>query len=223
MTAVQSTPYPVLRFVSNEVKCLRIRKHVRDVMSEAAALLRAARESSRLSQADLVRRSGIDKSTVSLIESGRRSPSVDKLDRLLRATDRRIGLYPTTRAGAVEAGAAIRSFVADGDEHGAFRVFLRYSDNLAATDGVDRVMLAAVEPEPTGSPIWDAALAAVSRHWLRHDRLPEPRWLEGRGRVLETPAALILDRWSSERAIRNVPAAFRAHGILVDESTLQSA
>lgn len=192
-------------------------------MSDAATLLRAARGSSRLSQAEVVRRSGIDKSTVSLIESGRRSPSVEKLDQLLRATDRRIGIYPTTRAGAVEAGAAIRQFVTDRDDEGALRVFLRYSDNLAATDGVDRVMLAAVEPELTGSPTWDAALAAVTHYWLQQARLPEPAWLDENRRVLAEPVPLVVDRWTTPRAISNVPTEFREHGILVDESTLQSA
>ena len=192
-------------------------------MTQASTLLRAARASSGLSQAELVRRSGIDKSTVSLIESGQRNPSVDKLDHLLRSTGRRVGIYPTPRSGSAEAGDIIREWVTDGDEEGALRAFLRYSDNLAATTGVDRVVLTAVEPPPTGSAIWDAALAAVTEYWLERERLPKPTWVDGASRTLAEAKPLILNRWTSARAIRNVPGAFRKHRILVDESTLQSA
>ena len=192
-------------------------------MTRAGTLLRLARTSAGLTQADLVRRSGIDKSTLSLIESGRRNPSVEKLDHLLRATGRRVGIYPTSRSGAAEAGDIIGEWVADGDEEAAFRAFLRYSDNLAATEGVDRVVLAAAEPPPTGSARWDAALAAVTEYWLDLDRLPKPAWVDGASRTLQEATPLIINRWTSARSIRNIPDAFRRHRILVDESTLQSA
>jgi transcriptional regulator with XRE-family HTH domain len=192
-------------------------------MSAAATLLRAARRSARLSQAELVRRSGIDKSTVSLIESGLRSPSVEKLDQLLRATGRRVGIYPTSRSGSIEAGDAIADWIAEGDGEAALRVLLRYSDNLAATDGVERVVLAAAEPPPTGSPVWDAALAAVTEYWLDREELPRPAWIDDPARTLPDEMPLAVNRWTSLRAIRNVPDAFRRHRILVDESTLQSA
>lgn len=192
-------------------------------MTQASTLLRAARASSGLSQAELVRRSGIDKSTVSLIESGQRNPSVDKLDHLLRSAGRRVGIYPTSRSGSAEAGDVIREWVADDDDEGAFRAFLRYSDNLAATNGVDRVVLTAVEPPPTGSAIWDTALAAVTEYWLEKERLPKPTWVHAASRTLAEATPLILNRWTSVRAIRNIPPAFVKHGLLVDDSTLQSA
>ncbi len=192
-------------------------------MAPAAALLRAARKTARLSQAELVRRSGIDKSTVSLIEAGLRNPSIEKLDHLLRATGRRVGVYPTSRSGSIEAGDAIADWLADGDLEAALRSFLRYSDNLAATEGVDRVVLAAAEPPPTGSAVWDAALAAVTEYWLDRDALPRPAWVDDPARTLPEETPLAVNRWTSTRAIRDVPPAFRRRRILVDESTLQSA
>jgi transcriptional regulator with XRE-family HTH domain len=169
-----------------------------------------------------VRRSCVDKSTVSLIESGQRNPSVEKLDHLLRSTGRRIGIYPTSRSGSLEAGDVIGQWVAVGDQEAALRAFLRYSDNLAATTGVDRVVLAATEPPPTGSALWDAALAAVTEYWLEREQLPEPAWIDEESRTLPEATPLILNRWTSARAIRNVPQPFRRHRILIDESTLQS-
>lgn len=192
-------------------------------MSQASTLLRVARTSAGLSQADLVRRSGVDKSTVSLIESGQRNPSVDKLDHLLRSTGRRVGIFPTSRSGSAEAGDIIRQWVDVGDEEAALRAFLRYSDNLAATQGVERVVLAAVQPPLTRSAVWDAALAAVTEYWLDQEKLPKPTWVDDPARTLQDQTPLIVNRWTSARAIRNVPDAFRRHRILVDESTLQSA
>ncbi|WP_248305437.1 helix-turn-helix transcriptional regulator [Agromyces sp. H66] len=192
-------------------------------MTRAGTLLRAARASSGLTQAEVVRRSGVDKSTVSLIESGRRNPSLEKVDHLLRSTGRRVGIYPTTRSGSVEAGGIIGEWVADGDEEAALRAFLRFSDNLSATTGVDRVVLAAAEPPPTGSATWDAALAAVTEYWLEQENLPKPAWVDDESRTLREATPLILNRWTSARSIRDVPNAFGKHRVLVDESTLQSA
>jgi transcriptional regulator with XRE-family HTH domain len=191
-------------------------------MSRAGTLLRAARVSSGITQAELVRRSGVDKSTVSLIESGHRNPSLEKLDHLLRSTGRRVGIYPTTRSGSAEAGGIIGEWLADDDEDAALRAFLRYSDDLAATTGVDRVVLAAAEPPPTGSAIWDAALAAVTEYWLERERLPKPTWVDHEDRTLPEATPLMVNRWTSTRAIRDVPESFRKHRLLVDESTLQS-
>lgn len=192
-------------------------------MTKASTLLRLARTSAGLSQAELVRRSGVDKSTVSLIESGRRNPSIEKLDHLLRSTGRRVGIYPTARSGSAEAGDLIGQWIDAGDQEAALRAFLRYSDNLAVTAGVNRVVLAAAEPPPTGSAVWDAALAAVTEYWLGRDRLPVPDWVDDESRTLPEEGPLIVNRWTSARTLQNIPDAFRRHRILVDESTLQSA
>jgi len=52
----------------------------------SAALLRAARQRSHLSQTDLARRAGIAQSVISAYESGRRDPSMRTLTRLVEAT-----------------------------------------------------------------------------------------------------------------------------------------
>lgn len=52
----------------------------------AAALLRAARQGSHLSQTELARRAGVAQSVISAYESGRPEPSVATLARLVEAT-----------------------------------------------------------------------------------------------------------------------------------------
>lgn len=56
----------------------------------AADMLRAARQAGRLTQAELAIRCRTSQATVSDIERGRRQPSVELLDRLLRACDHRL-------------------------------------------------------------------------------------------------------------------------------------
>jgi transcriptional regulator with XRE-family HTH domain len=61
--------------------------YTQDVAAEAYSrhLIRMARRQARLSQADLATRAGTSQAAVSAYESGKRSPSVDTLCRLLAA------------------------------------------------------------------------------------------------------------------------------------------
>lgn len=60
---------------------------------DAAAVLRAARERSHLSQSDLARRAGIAQSVISAYESGRREPSLRTLARLVEATGHELAVH----------------------------------------------------------------------------------------------------------------------------------
>ena len=55
-------------------------------MESTAALLRAARERSGLSQSELARRSGVAQSVVSAYEAGKRQPALTTLSKLVEAT-----------------------------------------------------------------------------------------------------------------------------------------
>lgn len=61
-------------------------------MSDAALLLRQARERSGLSQAELAQRLGISQPAVAKLESPHSNPTVETLDRALRATGHRLEL-----------------------------------------------------------------------------------------------------------------------------------
>jgi transcriptional regulator with XRE-family HTH domain len=68
---------------------------------EVSATLRAARQNAGLSQAGLAARAGTSQATISAYESGRKTPSIATLERLLAATGARLTVA-TGRAGAVE-------------------------------------------------------------------------------------------------------------------------
>lgn len=63
--------------------------------SEAATLLRGARERAGLSQRALASRAGTSSATVSQYESGRKEPRLETLERLLLATGHRLELRAT--------------------------------------------------------------------------------------------------------------------------------
>lgn len=58
--------------------------------SEAARLVRRARELSRLTQSELARRAGVPQSVISTYESGQRQPSLPTLRRLIEASGQRL-------------------------------------------------------------------------------------------------------------------------------------
>lgn len=64
---------------------------------DPARTLRAARLAAGLTQAELAARAGTSQATLSAYERGRKEPSLATLDRLLRATGRRLSTVPAAR------------------------------------------------------------------------------------------------------------------------------
>jgi len=71
-------------------------------MSAAASLLRDARRSAGLTQADLAHRLGVSQAAVAKLESPRANPTVDTLDRALWATGHRLTLDAPARSAGVD-------------------------------------------------------------------------------------------------------------------------
>ena len=71
---------------------------------DVSTTLRDARRRADLSQAELAARAGTSQATVSAYESGRKSPSVATLDRLLAATGSQLAVQPR-RSPVVEPSA----------------------------------------------------------------------------------------------------------------------
>ncbi|MEO6200505.1 MAG: helix-turn-helix transcriptional regulator [Cryobacterium sp.] len=188
----------------------------------ASTLLRAARRSSGLSQGVLAARAQTSQPNVSTIEGGTRIPTVDTLERLLSRTGHRLIAIPGGRPDAVESADRIATSLRDMRRDSAFRAFLDYSDGLAATHGVNRVVLTAAEPFPTGSPAWDAAIAAVTEFRLNEESLPKPGWIGSSDRTLPHPATPHLGVYDIEPDVANVAPEFLRRNVLIERGTLAS-
>jgi hypothetical protein len=80
-----------------------------------------------------------------------------------------------------------------------------------------------VEPGPTGSSAWDAALAAVSDYRLNTSNLPSADWILASARTLAVGAAPHLSEYGLEPNIDDIPLKFRRRNVLTERSSLQSA
>ena len=154
------------------------------------------------------------------MESGRRIPTVDTLERLLRQTGHRIIPVPDAGSDADETAARIAQARDSTDD--ALRAFLDYSDALARADGTNRVLLSALEPRPTGTRAWDAALAGLVDYRLSTSRLPTPAWITRPNRTLEDPAAPGLSPYDLQPDPAEVPREFLRRNVLIARSTLES-
>lgn len=79
----------------------------------SANLLTAARNRVGISKAELARRSGTSRSTLSAYEHGRVSPTLETLERVLSSTRQRLELAPIPTWSEVEVGRGRVAFVAD--------------------------------------------------------------------------------------------------------------
>jgi transcriptional regulator with XRE-family HTH domain len=188
----------------------------------ASALLRASRLSARLSQVELAERAATSQPDVSAIESGKRVPTVDTLERLLQRTGHRLIAIPGLGPDAVETAERIAAAVRTENRDEALRAFLDYSDGLAHAGRAERVILSYAEPGPTASRAWDAALAAVSDFWLNKSNLPRSDWMMDPGRTLASPEALHLGDLDLSPDTDEVPNEFLRRNVLIERTTLAS-
>ena len=188
----------------------------------ASTLLRSARLTRGISQGDLAARTKTSQPDISVIEAGRRTPTVDTLERLLRQTGHRIIAVPGVGPDATETAERISVALKPNSNDSALRAFLDYSDSLRRAKGVDRVVLTVPEPHPTGSRAWDAALAALADYWLSKSKLPKPEWINAPRRTLPEAESPQLGAYDLGPDRANVPAEFLRRNVLIERATLES-
>jgi transcriptional regulator with XRE-family HTH domain len=188
----------------------------------ASTLLRSSRIACGISQGVLAARAKTSQPEISTIESGKRIPTVETLERLLRQTGHRIIAVPGAGTDAAETADRIANALTGPNHDSALRAFLDYSDSLARAAGVDRVVLGIAEPRPTGSRDWDAALAALVDYWFTKSRLPKPTWISSPTRTLKKPASPQLTQYDLEPDRANVPVEFLRRNVWIERSTLES-
>ena len=190
-----------------------------EVLMAASTLLRSSRLAIGITQGELAARAKTSQPGISTIESGKKVPTVQTLERLLRQTGHRLIAVPGTGVDAADTADRIGSA---NSRDSALRAFLDYSDSLAAARGVARVVLGIAEPHPTGSAAWDAALAALVDYWLGRSKLPKPDWINSRSRFLAEPQSPQLGEYDLAPELDDVPPEFRRRNVLMERSTLES-
>ncbi|WP_291050679.1 helix-turn-helix transcriptional regulator [Herbiconiux sp.] len=179
-----------------------------------------ARRRKRLSVAEVARRSGLQASNLSAIESGSREPTARNLERAARGTGVHILVADLGgRPPVTEIADAIARFAAAGDEWGQARVTVQLSNDLVSADPFTKVLMVAEPPRALGSK-WDSVLAGVVEWRLATAGLPVPDWA---ARVEGDPQA----RWSiwpgAVHAIADeVPEPLLRRGVWLGAGELES-
>jgi len=190
-------------------------------MTRTSTVIRAARKSGAFTQADLARKSRVYQGNISEIESGR-DLSVSTLEKLLDATGHSLFALPTRKADAIEAARAIREQLKSGNPSGALRTLIQLNDNLVGEHGLLRGVLGLCEPEPTGSPVWDAALAGLVSWRLGEENIPLPAWVDKDRFFLSSPSTLGIDTADPIPIASDTPYEFARRGVLVWSDTFAS-
>lgn len=159
---------------------------------------------------------------ISQIETGTRGVTFDRIESLLARTRHRLVVLPTVAPTASEFADGVADFLAKNDVSGAFRTIISFSDALRKQEPGVRVALVVSEPESTGSPLFDAAIAAVVEHWLSHDGLPLPPWVLFGNRFLPEHSHLAESIYSVIPEPSEIPPAFAKRNILFPSSALES-
>lgn len=188
----------------------------------APAIVKNSRRARGWSQKELSERSGVAQSSLSLIESGDRSPTVDTLERILASTGHSLVSIPTRRADAATTAARISDALDSGRKDDALRYFIQLNDNLVPEHDEVRFALSIAEPTPTGVKHWDAALAALVDYRLTEEGLPLPKWVKDPSRSLKKSWTFTAGRYVVPVLTERVPEAFLKRGVRVDYETLVS-
>jgi hypothetical protein len=104
----------------------------------------------------------------------------------------------------------------------ALRTLIQFNDNLVAEKGLLRGVLCVAEPELTGYPLWDAALAGLVSWRLVEEGVPRPEWVVAPERFLAQPHTLSADSADPIPPAEAIPAEFAKRGVLVWRDTFES-
>jgi len=194
----------------------------------AAELVRSARTDAGLSVRSLADAAGVAASTVHRIEKAELHPTVETLRRILEAAGLRLRLEPEPDYAASLVGLArsIRGDIEDDSDStdGAVVWPVRRAAELVrrfhGADEAGRRRMITAEPRPTGSPQWDAFVAALAEWLAVQARLPVPAWARGRDRYLRRGWWVTPMRSMRAWEYAGSPASFQSHGVYLHRDSL---
>jgi transcriptional regulator with XRE-family HTH domain len=195
---------------------------------DVSELVRKARRDAGLTQAQLAHRAGTAQSAVAAYEAGTRTPSLATLQRLLDGSehDLLLSARPRTRRGAASLELIAETMSQDlrrSGEDDALRLLFGFADDFRASSRPGRMALLRDEPQPTGDPRFDAALAGAAELFAREAEIAPPDWVDGPGRFVE-PWWFVSSRPPLDAYVfAHTPAVFARHGVFIAREVFDRA
>lgn len=184
--------------------------------------MRAARRSAGLTQTELAELASTSQSAIAAYEGGRREPTLPVLQRMVRAAGHLLSVdidRDTRIYRLVDLAEDIRPATDDSRRLRLVFEFLRGADE----DGHPLRLLVAAEPSSTGSPQFDALLAAIAEDLCTRADAAPPGWTRSPRRFLDS-LWWVSDLPSGRaRALVHTPAAYRRRGVMLDRHDLEAA
>ena len=192
---------------------------------DAIDRLRDARQRAGLTQHDLADVLGTTQSAIARLEGHHVAPRLETVEAYATA----VGHHIVVRGSDLTAdcvGAIAAALQDRGGADGALRAVIQLFDELLAAP--DPAAALRAEPASTGSPQWDAAVAAACERAARLRGVDVPGWTAAPSRFLVrwwAPVKDILGRPAPGLvclALASSPAEFAVRGVLIDRATLAS-
>lgn len=185
------------------------------------AQLRKAREQAGWTQKEIAARSGIAHSAISRFESGKAAVTTSTLETLADSLGVSLVAVPGRINAAADVARFIASRLADGNTASAFRGLIQFSDDLRAGNAFTTALSLAVEPDSTGDPHFDAAIAGLAEIRLKELGLESPAWVGAEVRYAPIAEDSLGYRWSADDYDDTDPV-LRSHGVVLPRQTLAS-
>lgn len=187
--------------------------------------LRGARQQAGLTQHDLASALGTTQSAIARLEGHHVTPRLETVEAYATAVGHHLLVRgPDLTGDCVD---AIKASLNDqGGADAALRAVIQLFDDLLATPDPAGALRA--EPTTTGSPQWDAAVAAACERAARLRGIDVPGWTAAPSRFLArwwAPIEDILGRPAPGLvclALASTPPEFAVRGVLIDRETLAS-
>jgi transcriptional regulator with XRE-family HTH domain len=198
--------------------------------STTGSLLREARHRRGLTQRGLAHRAGVPQPTISAIEAGRRSPSVELFERIVQRgrLPLEIRLVDESPFSAVAHGRELVRRLSDPGrpleqrEEGAFRSVIDLRNDLHAASDDEFYSLVADRPPLSGTRRWDAFAAGVVEDACEHRGQKAPSWTEEPERFKDPPWFVSTDPYFRKLEEETTPASIAHHGVLIAAVELAS-
>lgn len=186
---------------------------------DARATLRDAREAAGLSQRGLARLAHTSPAAISRYESGRMSPTVRTLERLLE-----VARSVTTRRrwpSLAMLAPAMREVLGRHGARDAWRLVGEVLDDAATESDADLRSVLGPRPEMTGDLRVDATVAALAEHLCASRGIVPPAWTQETGREARPWWFVAGDPRLCALALRESPISFARRGVFVTAGALE--